>query len=384
MNTRTDQILTNRELNRALLARQSLLSRRRIPARAPREDRVRQVIGMVDGLVGLQAQSPTPPYFAMWSRLAGFRPEDLAQPLIDRQVVRIVVMRGTVHLVSAADCRPLRELTKPVLARELSSNRQYAADLEGVDLDKLAKLGRELLTETPSTLAELAPRLAPHWPDREAKSLAHAIRNLVPLVQLPPRGVWGSSGQPVCTPADAWLGPESAGSPLTIDEMVLRYLAAFGPATVADVRVWSGLTGLNDVLDRLRDRLLTFRDERGRELFDLPDAPRPPAGRGAPPRFLPEFDNVLLSHADRSRIVPEAARARLISKNGVVPGTVLINGYVGASWRIGRTRGSATLTVTPFAPLSASTRDAVEAEGIRLLAFAEPDAAADVRVLKAD
>jgi hypothetical protein len=155
--------------------------------------------------------------------------------------------------------------------------------------------------------------------------------------------------------------------------VVLRYLAAFGPASAADVRTWSGLTGLREVLDRLRPCLVTFRDDRGRELFDLPDAPRPDPETPAPPRFLPEYDNVFLSHADRSRIVADEHRARLMTVNGVGPGTFLVDGFIRGTWRIKSTKEGATLLIDPLEPLSGHDRDALAEEGARLLAFAAAD-----------
>ena len=161
---------------------------------------------------------------------------------------------------------------------------------------------------------------------------------------------------------------------------MLRYVAAFGPATVADAQAWSGLTGLREVVGRLRPQLRTFRDEQGRELFDLPDAPRPDPDTPVPVRLVAEFDNLILSHADRSRIIGDAARQRIFTKNGIFPGTVLAGGYVAGMWRISRSRGTAVLAVELFGPLSARDRDALEAEGARLLSFAAAEAAGhDIR-----
>ena len=362
-------MLTPRALNRALLARQMLLRRETLPA-----------ADALERLVGLQAQAPLPPYTGLWTRLERFDPAELGRLVTGRAVVRLALMRSTIHLVTARDALRLRPVVQPVIARGVQGG--YGRQLAGLDEAALAAAGRALVEERPRTFAELGALLAARWPDRTPAALAIAVRSLVPLVQVPPRGVWGAAGPAAHTSVEAWLGrPVDDAAP--VDDLVLRYLAAFGPATVADAQAWSGLTRLKAVLERLRPRLRVFRDERGRELLDLPDAPRPDPDTPAPPRFLPEWDNVLLSFADRSRIVPDAHRARLFSTNGMIPGTVLVDGVVRATWRIARERGRATLVVEPFTRLAAPDRRAVAEEGERLLAFAAPEAAGrEVRCVK--
>ena len=294
--------------------------------------------------------------------------------------MRIAVMRGTLHLVTAQDCLTLRPLIQPALSRALYTGSRYGRVLDGLDADELLALGRTLLEEQPRTLGQLRTLLGERWPDRDANSLAYSVHYLLPLIQVPPRGLWGKSGQPICTTAEAWLGQPLAAEP-SLDEMVLRYLAAFGPASVQDVQTWSGLTGLRETLERLRPGLPTFRDGRGRTLFDLPDAPRPDPETPAPPRFLPEYDNVLLSHADRARVVDEELRRRFVAENGIIS-TVLVDGFVGATWKLVRERGTATLRVQPLRPLAKSDAVAIAEEGNRLLHFLAVDAATrDVQVL---
>jgi hypothetical protein len=242
-----------------------------------------------------------------------------------------------------------------------------------VDIEALSAAGRALLEERPRTAKELGVLLRERWPGRDPASLARAVRHLVPLVQVPPRGVWGMSGPAAHTTAEAWLGRPLDPDP-SLEGMVVRYLGAFGPAGVKDVQMWSGLTRLGEVVDRLRPRLSTFRDEHGRELFDLPDAPRPDPGTPAPPRFLPEFDNLILSHADRARVIADEHRKALASRNGMVPATFLVDGFVRGTWKTERTRGRATLVIEPFEALSGNDRDALAEEGERLLRFmAEPE-----------
>ena len=379
------EVLTARDLNRALLARQLLLEP--APARG-----VSGVIGTVEHLVGLQAQNPFPPYYGLWSRLDGFQPADLATLINDRQVVRIALMRGTIHLVSAADCLPLRQLIQPVIERTFRTNQ--ARRLVDVDLSELAARGRALVEAEPMTFAELGAALAKRWPDSPPADLAQGVRALVPLVQVPPRAIWGRSGLARHTSAEAWLsgtGPVGAGQAgagqagtgqahsCSLADLVTRYLAAFGPATVKDIQAWSGLTGLRAVVAGLREagRLAVFRDERGGELFDRPDAPRPPGGTPAPVKLIAEFDNLVLSHADRSRIISQEHRSRLYSINGIFPGMVLVDGFVGGRWRLAAQRRTATLTVELWTPLA--DRSALEAEAERMLAFAAPEAEHRIR-----
>ncbi|MDP9370250.1 MAG: winged helix DNA-binding domain-containing protein [Chloroflexota bacterium] len=358
---RPGEVLGRRALNRTLLERQMLLRRADLPA-----------LDAIERLVGMQAQVPANPYVGLWTRLAGFQPEDLAQPISDRRAVRAPLLRTTIHLVTARDCLALRPALQSVLERTLK-NTAYGQGVTSMDTEALLATGRVLLEERPRTLTELGKLLSERWPDREPANLAYAIHYLLPLVQVPPRGLWGASGQATWTTVESWLG-RPLDAALGLDAIVLRYLAAFGPATVADVRMWSGLTGLREVIERLRPELRTFRDERDRELFDLPDAPRPDPDIPAPPRFLPEYDNVFLSHADRTRIISEDHRARLATKNGVGPGPFLIDGFVRGTWKIDKQRTGATLRLTPLEPILASDRTALEEEGARLLAFIAPDA----------
>jgi Winged helix DNA-binding domain len=361
------EVLTRRALNRATLVRQLLLQR---AALSP--------LAAVEHLVGMHAQEPLNPYTGLWSRLDGFRPEELGQLLEERKVVRINLMRGTIHLVTADHCLLLWPLTRSVLAGQLRRHSTYGRDLVGVDLDVVVATARPFIAERPRTRAEVRALLAERFPEHNAAALAEACRHLLPLVQVPPRGVWGRTMQPVSTTAEAWLGREMARNP-SIDHVVLRYLGAFGPATVADAAAWSRLTGLREVLERLRPRLRTFRDENGRELFDLPDAPRPDPDTPAPVRFLPEYDNVLLSHADRSRFHSSRAVAGFSAVSLPIKGTVLHDGFVGGTWRI---EGDATLVVDHVVPLSRKAAASIEAEGRRYLRFVAADAPAhDLRLV---
>ncbi|MGE4175006.1 MAG: winged helix DNA-binding domain-containing protein [Thermoleophilia bacterium] len=360
-----------RALNRATLARQMLLERADVPVREA-----------VSRLVGLQAQEPLDPYVGLWSRLRGFRPASLAALLTGREAVRIVLMRGTIHLVTAEDCRELRPPVQPILDRELTVHQEFKAELATVDPGPVLEVARPFLAE-PRTIPELRAELARHFPDRTPGALAYLCRNHLPLVQVPPRGVWGMARQVTLADAEVWLGRPLAARP-DRERIALRYLAAFGPATPADLAAWSGLPSMRPVLEGLRPGLRAFRDERGRELLDVDDAPRPGPDVPAPPRFLPVYDNVLLSHADRSRFGGDDDRRRLAAAPGRVRGSVLLDGTVlGTWWTDGDAAdGGVTLTVRHLRPVPARAARSLAAEGRRLMRMTHPgDGPREVRMV---
>lgn len=340
-----------------MLARQMLLARQS-----------RTAIDAIRHLVGMQSQAPNAPYVGLWSRLADFAHDELRELLTSRQAVRISCMRGTIHLVTADDAALLRPLTQVVLTRAIFS-QAFGKNLAGLDLEPVLAAARALAAERPRTRAEIARLLAERWPGWDATSLGYVATYLVPLIQVPPRGLWGQTGPIAWSPAEHWLGRDLGPAPAP-DEVMLRYLAAFGPATVADVQTWSGLTRLREVADRLRPRLRAFTDPAGRELLDVPGAPLPDEDEDAPPRFLPEYDNVLFSYADRARVNPDKNEIPLAPGNGGRCGTVLIDGTFQATWRVTAAGKRATLQVKPFARLPKADADALTDEGARLLAFA--------------
>lgn len=356
-------VLGPRALNRATLARQLLLRRSTMP-----------VVEAVEHLVAMQAQSPNAPYLGLWTRLDGFRIDDLATLVTERQVVRATLLRGTIHLVSARDCIALHPIMLPMLTRAVQPPATSGgAPLSDDDLATILPAATALLEEQPRTVAELRELLADRWPDRDPAAMARAARYLLGLVHVPPKGVWGLSGQARMTTARAWLGRD-LDRDARPDDLVLRYLAAFGPATVKDMQTWSGLTGLREVADRLRPRLRTFRDEHGAELFDLPDAALPDPNTPAPVRLLPEYDNCLRSHTDRRRMMTDDNRAALFStKNDAPMPAFLVDGFVRGTWKLTRTRKAATLGITPFGRLSKEDVSAVVRESERLLDFAAAD-----------
>lgn len=361
----TTPVLSSRTLGRALLDRQLLLARVQMP-----------VTAAVEHLVGLQAQASTPPYFGLWSRLSNFEPRELERTLIERETVRLKLMRGTVHLVTVRDALLLRALVQPAIER--GHNGAFRRPMAGVDPKRIAAVVRELLADGPITARQLAQQLIDRGIGEDLASLSNATHTYAPLVQVPPRGLWSSGGQARFATLESWTGGELDPDP-SIDAVVLRYLRAFGPASALDVQRWSGLTRLNEVLERLRPELVRFRDERGRELFDLPDAPRPEEEVPAPPRFLGQFDNVLLGHADRTRIIPADTpfatqitqgrdRERFVNH-------LLVDGLLRAAWWIERdSRARAVLTIHPLGKLCKREREEVVEEAHRMIAFAAAEA----------
>jgi hypothetical protein len=365
-------VLSDRALGRATLARQLLLERTSV---APTD--------ALTHLVGLQAQNPLDPYLALWSRLDRFDPVELGGLVESRAVVRLGLLRATIHLVTADDALSLHPIVAPVLAALVGRHRDLSPYLVGVDLDPVVDVARGLLSDTAMTGPQLQAMLAGRFPDLHAAALVHACRCLLPLVQVPPRGVWGARAQaPTLFLLDAWVGRRrrdpSARAP---DELVLRYLRAFGPASVADVTTWSRLTGLREVVERLRPQLRRFTDERGRELFDVDDAPRPDGDAPAPVRYLPEYDNVLLSHADRSRFGVDAIPG-WSSFERRAKGTVLVDGQLRAIWRADVDRRARRVTFTvEHASMTKRHRSQVEAEGRRVAGFLHAESDHDVRLV---
>jgi hypothetical protein len=363
-------VLTRRALNRALLARQHLLTRS-----------TAGVLPVLTHLFGLQAQAPMPPYYALCARLATYDPEDVSRLIVDRAVVRATTMRGTIHMLTAADYRLVRPMLQPVLDRLLVVNRT----VDGLDLAAVTAAGAALLDRTPMTAKDLGAALAATWPGYEPAALAATVSWREPLVQVPPRGLWGRSGPPAFTTARAWLGSPAgdsagpAGGSGDPAEVVRRYLAAYGPASVRDLQAWLGRTRLAPIVTAIRDELVVFRDEAGVELFDLPDAPRPDEREPAPVRLLADFDTILMGHADRTRIITDAQRRRVFTINGQIRSTFTVDGFVHGIWRL----EANTVTFLPFAPVPPKAAKALTAEAERLVTvmkgttpavvFAEPD-----------
>lgn len=353
----TGTVLDSRALGRATLARQLLLDRAATP-----------ILDAVAHLGGLQAQEPQEPFTGLWSRLRAFDPATLDDQLTGRNVVRTHLMRRTVHLVTADDALAWRARHDAMLRQRVLGT--YRRELDGIDLDELAAAGRAVLADgEPRSMTELARALAERWPAPGPRALGEMlIAALVPVAQLPPRGLWRTKAGVRNVPLSSWLGreidppsPSLDGSDPVGEALVRRYLAAFGPAASADLRAWCGLAGLPAAVAAIREELVTFRDGRGREMLDLPDAPRPDPGTPAPVRFLPAFDNAILGYHDRSRIIDDAHRGLSVAGARVV----LVDGRVAATWTVDR----GTVLVTPLRGITRTEHTAVTEEGTSLAAF---------------
>ena len=364
MPTKTTNTLTLRQLNRATLARQMLLTRAAIPP-----------LKVIEQLVGMQAQQPRPPFIGLWTRVENFQRDDLCKLLHQRKVVRVTAMRGTLHLISVQDYLSLRPTIQPGLTRGMHAIlRERAVDL---DLEALHQSATAFFGTASAPFDALRKYYKAHDPNSDERAMAYAIRMHLPLVQVPTEDArWAFPASADFAMAEAWIGKKIESGEAPAHVLVRRYLAAFGPATPADAQAWSGLQGLREVFEDLRNdnELIAFKDERKRELFDLPAASRPDADTPAPVRFVPDFDNLVLAHADRTRVIDDAHRPLVVTKNLLVRATFLVDGFVAGIWKTERKKKTATLILEPFAPLNKKILAALEQEGDALLRFVEPDA----------
>jgi hypothetical protein len=361
---------SRRELNRTLLHRQALDER--VPL---------GVEAAVERLAGLNGQFAGGPYIGLWNRLTGFERDDLTAALRERRIVRATLMRGTVHLVTAGDYHLFQPALTSMLERGFRG--YFPESWREIDVDVLAVRARAVLAERPMSRPELDRVLAPLAPGVRDGSRAFAVRARLPLVQVPPAGEWGSGREVRYALAEDWLGRPMGDEAAGREHLITRYLGAFGPATPADVAAWSGLSGLRADLERMGAALRRFDDD-GRTFYDLADAePFDTGAAGAPPvRFLPDYDNVLFGHKDRSRVLPDAHRRAVVPSGRRMPGTVLLDGFVAATWRHedGGAGGGGAVVIEPLEPIARRHRAGLEEEGRRLARFLTGADGADVRL----
>lgn len=352
------QTLTRRQLNRTLLARQLLLERHSLDCSTA-----------IETLGGMQSQIPNPPYIGLWTRLRRFEKSYLTASLERRAVVRAPWIRSTLHLVSAADHQRFQAVIQPALARGLRSF--FGARAKGLDIERLIAIAKPFLESDGPTIGELRDRLQAQDPDADKQAMAYAVRSCLPLAQIPPSGTWGVGTRATYTTAESWLG---LATPSNLESLFRRYLAAFGPADVMDFQTWTGMTSLKSQLKETLSTLVAYRDEGGRVLYDLPAQPLVADDKPAPIRFLPEYDNILIAHRDRTRILPEDQRKKVFVSAGRVLGTVIIDGFVAAIWKCERANKAATIRVTLFERQPTDALALIEAEGLALARFIAEDA----------
>lgn len=348
------RVLTRRELNRALLARQLLLERRALSA-----------VKAVERLGGLQAQSTTSPYLSLLTRLEGFERDHLARALTTRRLVKALIQRGTLHIVTPSDFWAFA-----TARRELGGilwPPSYEARLPAARLATLAAEVAAELEGTERTFKEVRTLLEPHeQPGVSPTFIWRRIQGQAYVVHVPPSGIWGYGGHGVYTVAEGTVAGAPPAPDEAFDHLVRSYLAAYGPATKQDIGQWAGIPRLAPITASLeRQTLRTFLDEQGRTLYDLTRAPLPDAETAAPVRLVPRFDNLVVSHADRSRILGDNPPSRIVTKNAIVHATILVDGFVAGTWQLDRGR----VSLEPFVALAPTVKRALKGEIERIETF---------------
>lgn len=343
--------LSRRRLNRILLQRQHLLER--VPASVPE---------MCKHLIGLQAQENLPPFLSLNARLTDLDPYAVTRGLEDRSLVRLLTMRGTVHLLTADDALMLRQWTAPVHEREIKIS-QSIGEAREVDREAFTAAVGELLADAPMPQRELGAALAERFPAYSATKLGQLARSVAPLAQIPPRGTWNGSGGVVYQHVDRWVGRPLAEP--DVEEIVRRYLRAYGPATAADVTAWSAITRLAPVVKGMSD-LVQHEDEQGKVLYDVPDGELADEDAPAPVRLLGTYDNVWLSHAQRDRVTEPDKRTAWMGQNGAYAMALFADGWLEGLWRL---EDGKVEVVQLLRPLTKREQSELEEESARVEAL---------------
>ncbi|MCU0481000.1 MAG: winged helix DNA-binding domain-containing protein [Anaerolineae bacterium] len=347
------QKLTLRQLNRMYLDRQLLINRADMT-----------ISQATERVVGWQSQIPNPPYIGLWSRLASFQRDDLTRAMQNREIVRCAMFRSTLHLITQADHHRFHRVIEPALVKGLRSF--HGRNIEGMAIPPLLTAIKPFLDESARSMGEIGKFLQTIEPERNPEALNYTIRTYLPLVQIPPAGTWGAGSKATYATAESWIG---WGESADVGALFLRYLAGYGPASVMDFQTWTGMTKLASEIESVKGQLRVFVDENGVELYDLPDMPLPDIDAPLPVKFVPEYDNILIGHADRTRILPEEHRKKVFLTAGRVLNTILVDGFVAGVWKIETTKRTATLQITPFITLTDAQREALISEGERLTRF---------------
>jgi len=348
------RVLTRRELNRALLQRQLLLERQALTAAKA-----------VGRLGGVQAQWTPSPYLSLWTRLEAFERDELTTALRRRQLVKALLQRGTLHVATPGQYWAITTVRRRLAASLWPPS--YEARLPSARIAELAELVLAELDGRELTFKEIQALLEPHAREGVPPTfLWRRVQGHSSVVHVPPSGIWGYGGHGVYTAADGKVRGAPPEPDAAFDELVRTYLAAYGPATKQDIGQWAGVPRLKPIAESLdRLRLRTFAGEDGKVLYDLPRAALPDPETPAPPRLVPRFDNLVLSHADRSRVLGDIPPSRIVTKNGLVHATILVDGFVAGTWQLEQGR----VVLEPFGKLDAEVRRALADEAGRLEAF---------------
>ena len=344
-------MLSLRDRNRTLLLRQHLLNRTKLPA-----------LKMVQHLIGLQAQENLPPYLSLAARIEDFDPLELSDALESKDAVRFLTMRGTIHVLLPEDALSLRPWVQRALDQQSASN-QISRPARGVPVEDLVAATRRILEPGALPVRQLGEKLGEVFPDVPAGALAHTARERVPMVQVPPRGLWKRSGGVVYETVESYLG--HAQTEVDVRELVRRYLRAFGPGVAADMTVWSRVTRLGPVFESMRDELVVVECEDGKRRYDVLGAPYAEGDMPAPVRLLGAYDNVWLSHAGREHIVPPEVGPRWMGTNGGVGSTIFVDGFMAGLWWVREGR----IVTDVFAHLSKREKGDLDAEVHRVEAL---------------
>lgn len=356
--------LTRRQLNRTLLQRQMLLERQTLSA-----------LDATEILFGLQSQVANPPYIALWARLdETYQRDDLTQAQQEQRIVRVPFWRSTLHLLTTQDVIAYRTTVQPALDKALSSF--FGRNLKGVDYEAVVDAARPFLREAPRTTGDLKGYLGERFPDVDEFSLTYVVRALETLVTIYPYGTWRTGGAQQYQRIEDYLDIAAVDPQERLREVFLRYLGAFGPASLMDFQFFVGMTRLKKAVNSFRDAVVTYKSESGEELFDLPDTILPDPATPAPIRFTPEYDNLVIAHRDRSRVLADADYKQVFRSAARVFATVLIDGFVAGVWKATRENETAVLSVDLFRPkeITPAQRADLEREGEAALRFIEDDA----------
>jgi hypothetical protein len=351
--------LTLRELNRATLQRQLLLQRHTLTATEATER-----------LMGLQAQLNNPPYLGLWTRLQHFQKDYLTQAMQMRQIVRAPLLRSTLHLLSADDYVRFRMTIQPALSKGFRSF--FGTRMADLPLETVLEVANEALQTRALSTGDFKKVLLQVAPNADPDAMAYAVRTFIPLVQVPPGGFWGTGANADYALAETYL--RRTLEPENIVGLLTRYLQAFGPASIKDLQFWVVIPKLQDSINAVQDQFVTYKDPKGTVLLDVPNMPIPDGDTPAPIRLIPEYDNLVIGHDQRARILPDEHYKKIFLSAARVRATMLVDGFVAGAWKTERVKKDLTLTLEPFFGVSQAIKEELINEAEDLVRFIDENA----------